>query len=389
MEKNNSAIKICMLSTGHSPVDDRIYHKEVVSLAKQYSSIIMVMPGEESDLLKNEQGIEFSPLGRMGSIFTRFFFIPKAIFKILKIRPDICHFHDYELIFALPFLRLFSRCKIIYDVHETYPEMVLQSTKVPKILRSFIAKVVDICEKRLSRLASHIIASDDRILERFHSVNSGTDTIFNYPRLSIFNCDSNKMSELKKQYQGRTPIIYQGSITEDRGLFLMIKAMAILKLKRPDLILQLVGSINENLLQQAKREIKERKLQSHIDIIGWVPHQEIVNYISISKVGLVPLLPTEKYLKNIPIKQFEYMACGVPVLGANLPPIAHYINSSRCGKVFDSTSEEALASGVLDIIQNDDEWMLMSEAGKKAVNELWNWDQMETKLLKIYERILN
>jgi hypothetical protein len=30
----------------------------------------------------------------------------------------------------------------------------------------------------------------------------------------------------------------------------------------------------------------------------------------------------------------------------------------------------------------------MSENGKKAVQNLWNWDQMEKKLFKVYEDLI-
>ena len=82
------------------------------------------------------------------------------------------------------------------------------------------------------------------------------------------------------------------------------------------------------------------------------------------------------------------MACGVPVLGANLPPIASYITASGCGKIFDSTRVESLANGVIDILQDKSEWKRMSEAGKKATREMWNWDKMEKKLLAVYEELL-
>jgi glycosyltransferase involved in cell wall biosynthesis len=147
--------------------------------------------------------------------------------------------------------------------------------------------------------------------------------------------------------------------------------------------------MNKKLLENVRQDIELNGLQDNIEIVGWVPHHEIVNYISVSKLGLVPLLPTRKFLKNIPIKQFEYMACGIPVLGANLPPIASYINACGCGRTFDSTNFEAFASAIMDMLQNESEWQCMSEAGKKAIREMWNWDRMEERLFDVYETILN
>lgn len=386
-EYNPAMTKICMLSTGHDPLDDRIYYKETLSLAKRYPSIILVMPGNESDFT-DQNDIEFLPLQNTGSLLSRLLAIPKAIKTIAKIKPQICHFHDYELIFALPFLKLFTTCKTIYDVHEVYPEMVNESEKLPRILTRHLAKFVNVSEKMLSRLADCIVTSDENISERFYNVHPHVTTLFNYPRLSMFIPDEAKVIQLQNQYQGRTPIIYHGSISEKRGLYQMIGAMEILRRKRSDIILLIVGGMESDLFRRTKEKIREKGLEGDLELIGWVPHKEIVNYITISKLGLVPFLPTEKFKKNIPIKQFEYMACGVPVLGADLPPISSYIRAANCGKVYDSDSVEALAFGVINILQDELEWRKMAEAGKKAIKELWNWDQMEKKLFDVYEKLL-
>jgi len=65
---------------------------------------------------------------------------PEPSAAVLKIKPDICHIHDFELVLALPFLRLFSSCKLVYDVHEVYPEMVEASKKIPRFFQYFCSQ---------------------------------------------------------------------------------------------------------------------------------------------------------------------------------------------------------------------------------------------------------
>ncbi|RJO60420.1 glycosyltransferase [candidate division WS5 bacterium] len=378
-------MKLCMLSTGHEPVDDRIYYKEALSLSSKYSDIAIIGRGDNAGSIKNNK-IKIIPLKNSGSILSRVLLIPRAVKMIVQIKPDVCHFHDYELIFALPFLKIFSRCKIIYDVHEVYPEMIESSMKIPRILRPYMTKLVDLSERMLSHLTDYIITSDENISKRFTS-NKHVATIFNYPRLSIFTPDENKLFHLRQRYNGRIPIIYQGGMSADRGLFKMIEAMQLLKNKRPDIILLLAGEMSGELFKRAKEEIQQKGLSNSIDILGWIPHEDVVNYMYVSKIGLVPLLPTKKYTKNIPIKQFEYMACGIPVLGADLPPISSYVISSGCGRVYDSTSSEALAFEILNILEDESGWKRMSEAGKAATQNWWNWGKMEEKLFFVYNEL--
>lgn len=388
MNEDRFMTTFCMLTSKHSPFDDRIYYKEILSLAKRCSRIVIVAPENDGNTQIHEAGIEVVSLRKTDSLLSRVLVILQAIFTVVKFRPQICHFHDYELIFALPFLRILTRSKLIYDVHEVYPEMIEESKRFPRILRPFLSKLVDFLEKKLSRLAHYIITTDENISMRFTGISRNVCTIFNYPRLSMFIPDDNKVAQLRDHYEKRVPIIYVGGMDENKGLFQMIRAMEILKSRRPDIILLLVGPMNMNLQKRVNREIKERKIQDHIEIIGSVPHIDVVNYISVAKIGLIVNLPTKKWHKNIPIKQFEYMACGVPVLGANLPPIASYVTAAGCGRIFDSTSVEALASGVIEILHDDTEWKRMAEAGKRAVQCLWNWDKMEMRLFDVYGRLL-
>jgi glycosyltransferase involved in cell wall biosynthesis len=381
-------MKVCMISTGHTPLDDRLYFKETLSLAKRYSPIFLIMHSEENNL-EVRKGIELIPLKKRKSLLSRLLMIPRIIATVLKVRPEVCHLHDYELIFILPLLRLLSRSKLIYDAYEVYPEMVLQSENIPRFLRPLFAKAVDINERLLSRFAHHIITADDNIAIRFKAISCKVTTLFNYPRLSIFIPDSNKVDQLRRRYNNRIPIIYHGSMSIQRGLFHMIDAMQILKTEQPKIMLILIGEINERLLKRVEEEIDEKNLHEHIDIIGEVDHREIVNYITVSKIGLIPFLPTEKFKKNIPTKQFEYMACGVPVLGADLPPIASYILTAKCGKVYEPMKVKGLALGVMEMLRNGNEWDRMSEAGRRAVQTLWNWDMMEKKILDVYESLLN
>ena len=387
MTKDSERVTICVVSTAHSPVDDRIYFKEVQSLAKFYKNIVMVMPEDPESLLTNSS-VKLVPLNRPRSISGRLLLIPKIMHFLVKLQPTVCHFHDFEFIFALPFLRFITSCKFIYDVHESFPEMMAQSRKFPSFVRPVLGYLVDLFECWLSQFAHAILAADDNIAHKFRRFHENVTTIFNYPNLSLFVADERARLKLEKHYNGRTAVIYEGGFSVERGLFKMIEAMRYVKAARPDVILLLVGKLDDQLRLRAEQEIARNQLEQNIDIVGWVPHEKIVNYISYSKLGLVPLQPNQKFFKNIPIKQFEYMACGVPVIGANLPPIAFYINEGQCGQVFDSTDSKSMADAVLRILNDEVRRIRMSKAGRLATRDRWNWSEMEKRLYSVYQQLI-
>lgn len=380
-------MKICILSTMHQPNDDRIYYKEVLSLLKKYHDISMVMQRGNNGYEEIDSRLEKVPLKPFTGLFGRFMAIFEAVFKVCRLKPDICHFHDYELIFAAPFIRLFGQTRLIYDVHEMFSDMMQLSDKVPNRLKPFLVPLVDIFEKLMARCCAQIITADEALSQKFLSIGIPTETVFNYPCLNLFHSDPIQLKELREKYKGRHPIIYQGTMSIDRGLLLMFDAMAKLRKSNPDVILVLVGNISPTLKKLVDQKIEGYCLHDKVDIIGWVAHKNIVDYLCVARIGLVPFLSVDKYKKNIAIKQFEYMACGLPVVGSDLPPIVHYVRHAGSGLIFSAGDAESLASSIKVILSDSKLWKKMSEAGKKVVNEEWNWDKMEARLLKTYETL--
>lgn len=382
-----SNLKICILSTGHTPLDDRVYYKQVVSLRGSYNCITMLMKGHPGDFREANQEINYIPLGPGRGVLGRMRLIPKAMLQLWRLKPRIIHFHDFELVFALPVMRLLRGCKIIYDVHEVYPEMVMDSAKLPPVLKPILAFGVWAFEMLLSQLADQIITTDDAIANRFKSIHLNVETIFNYPRLNLFQPNPKRVAELEAKYVGRTPIIYQGGMGATKGLFSMIASVAILKAEFPRILLLLVGPMTNGLKEQVVNRINSDGTGDYVDLVGLVPHKDVVNYMAVSKIGLVANLPTQKWFKNIPIKQFEYMACGLPVVGSDVPPTATYLKTSSGGLVFDATKPAALADAVRRLLRNENDRRQTGESGRKAVESWWNWDNMEKRLLSVYKRL--
>ncbi|NLM20151.1 MAG: glycosyltransferase family 4 protein [Peptococcaceae bacterium] len=197
---------------------------------------------------------------------------------------------------------------------------------------------------------------------------------------------SNPSSSKEKEYD----LIYQGDITLERGVYHVVQAIGILREKYPDIKMVFVGAFNDTLGKEiVDRYIAENNLQDHIEFTGRVPHSEVEHYIRKSKIGLVTLMPVPKFYKNIPTKQFEYMSCGLPVVGSNLPPIRRFLTPYNSGIVVDPTKPEEIAKAIGILLSDPRLCEEMGQNGIKAVREEYNWGKMEELLLKIYNRLEN
>jgi glycosyltransferase involved in cell wall biosynthesis len=380
-------MKILVLTTLHAPNDDRIFYKETLSLLRKFSDVMLVAPDHGDQGKVTERRIRCLTLRQRDGIPGRLLKLLAATRAVWRIGPDIVHFHDYDILLVAPAMRYLLRCRLVYDAHEDYPAAALMSERFPKVLRPAIARLVRLFEVTFARCCDLIITADTPTAEYLSESGVPVRVLFNYPRLSLFPSEDTDPDENRELFSHHSVITYQGSMSADRGLFHMIRAMPGILAGRPDCRLLLIGLRDAELRRRALSLADELGVREAVAIVPWVPHAELHRYLGRSKVGLVPLQPEQKYKRNIPIKLFEYMACGLPVLAADLPSIRPYVEQSMAGLLYDSTSSDPLAAGVLRMLSDEDGLRRMGENGRRAVQEKWNWDKMEERLFAAYDEL--
>lgn len=370
-------MKLCILTTGHQALDNRIFYKQALTLKKNYDDITLIVPDEREEYM--EQGVRILGVKRANSLYGRFQLGDTVVKKAIEVGADVYHFHDFELIYKVGKIKkALPHCKLIYDVHEHYPDMMSMSKKIPRLLRPLATFVVDKSEILLAKKFDQIITADDAVKERFDPYHSHVDVIYNFSEFEP------KEVHLEKEYD----IIYQGGITLERGAYHLVQAVHLLKKDYPGVKMVFVGPFNDPEGQRlVDGYIHKHHLEDNILFTGKVPHVEVEDYVRKSRIGAVTLLPLPKYYKNIPIKQFEYMSCGIPVVGSNLPPITRFLTPYHSGLIVDPTQPEEIAQAFKTLLADAKLRQEMGANGLKAVREAYNWGKMEERLLNLYARL--
>lgn len=371
-------MKICILTTGHSPFDSRVFYKQAKSLKKICNDITIIGPYDKE--FEMVSGIKIKGIPKPKGLKGRFLILDLIIKKAIEERADIYHFHDFEIIYrALKIKRKLPNSKIVYDVHEHYPDMVRMSKKVPNLIKPLATFMADKSELFISKKFDFIITADEAVKERFNYACKNVQAIHNYTQFNAM-----KRCDIDKEYD----IIYQGGITIERGALQILKAIKILKNdeKYHNIKMIFVGPFGyarcEDILM---KYISENNLEENITFTGRVDHDTVREYMYKSKIGLVTLLPEPKYFKNIPTKQFEYMSCGIPVIGSYMPPIKKYLTSYNSGLIINPLDENEIAQSIAQLLEDDMLMQKMGQNGIKAISEEFNWKQEEKKLLSIYK----
>ena len=100
------------------------------------------------------------------------------------------------------------------------------------------------------------------------------------------------------------------------------------------------------------------------------------------------LKPVEHEMLTLPIKLFEYMAAGVPVIASDFPLWREIVDSVGCGVLVDPNKPEEIAAAMRWMLENPEETETMGQRGRAAVLKQFNWDNEAETLIQTYESIL-
>jgi len=300
----------------------------------------------------------------------------------LQQKANIYHFHDPELLPIGVLLKLMTKDKVIYDVHENVKEQILTKHWLPYVIRKPISWLYQSIEKIGILFMDSIIIAEDSYTNIYAGQNKIT-SIKNYPLLSM----SKMIVEGKNS---RPTIVYVGGINEGRGALDMIYSIRLLKAKYESISLILIGPIDQDSLNNKIHGLLQQALlQDNVSLIGRKINEEIYSILSRCHIGLAVLHPEPNYLESLPTKLFEYMSVGLPVVASNFPLWKEIVEGDGCGLTVNPLDPTEIASAIQYLLDRPDEALQMGANGRKAVLEKYNWETEGKKLLALYEKLLN
>lgn len=369
-------MKICHISSCHGPEDVRIFLKECRSLREAGYDVSIVVP-HFSNYEKDGVEIVGAPMPRkiLGNVslylmlFTQF-----QLFRIALVqKADLYHLHDQHILFAGIVLRLLGKT-VIYDVHEDYPRQFLRKTRPGSLLGRLACWGFEKWENFASRIFNGVVTVTDSIELRFQRFHPKVIQVRNYPIISEFPIGSNGHNREKKA-------VYVGYLSEVRGVLQMVEAIGGTPYR-----LSLGGSFST---QDLRRECMAKMGWDRVDYLGHLGRGAVARELGASMVGLVLLHPVQNYLDgSLPVKLFEYMAAGLPVIVSDFPLWKKIIEEADCGICVDPLNVDEIAKAISCLIANPAMANEMGLRGRRAVSEQYSWIGESQKLLSFYQTFL-
>jgi glycosyltransferase involved in cell wall biosynthesis len=367
-------IKVCHLSSAHPAFDDRIFHKEAKTLSQAGYNVTIIAQHDKEEVV---DGVKIIPLPRLVGKFERMTKVVWKLFRLaLKEKAAIYHFHDPEIIPYGLVLRLLGK-KVIYDVHEDYPETILSKQYIPSFLKRPVSCVLRVLENYSSKFFNFVITVTESIRDKFARHLSNVEIVKNYTSIKY------AQDKVQKEHTGNVlEVIFAGGIYEERGIVEAVKAVNLL----PELPIKftLYGPVDEEFL----RELKSLDGMNRLEYKGVVPYTEVLSRLKQADIGFLCDYPLKRHIESLPIKLFEYMAVGLASIVSRFPLWEEIVEGSHCGICVDPTSPEQMAEAMKYLYENPSERRQMGINGRKAILEKYNWEKEGRKLLNIYSRVL-
>jgi glycosyltransferase involved in cell wall biosynthesis len=364
---------ICHITSVHPRYDIRIFHKECVTLAQNsdYKIHLIVADGLPDESI---QQVHIHSVAKPKNRIERIIYTQHAIYKkILQLNPQIIHFHDPELL--LLGKKLAKSYKVIYDCHEDLPKQILTKHWIPKIIRLFVATIVKLVEQYLVKYMTCVITTTSIINTRLGKYNAKSITVCNYPVISKSLTTNNS-----EYHHRKFSLCYIGSISRSRGIVELLQSLTISKLQ-----LELAGPFSSDINLQ---QLKQLPGSQYVNYHGVLNQDAIKQLLSQVKIGIVTLLPTPSYIESLPIKMFEYMQAGIPVIASNFLFWQDIIIKHECGVVVNPYDYVEVANKCLQLIAHPEYSHQLGINGQHSVTNLFNWNSESKKLCKLYTDIL-
>ncbi len=375
--------RVCILSSVHIALDNRVFYREASSLQRAGYNVTLIAI-HDRDEVKN--GIQIVALPRVRRWFRPLLWLALCR-HALNAGADLFLFHDPELLLVTPWLRWLTGKPTVYDVHEAYADFIKVKDYMPAWLRHPIAWVFGWLEPLLARLQSGLIFADDQIATSFERLRYPKTTLFNFPERGFVEDAIAATSEIEE----RQPVVlYLGALERNRGSRLMVEAFQQVWQAFPEARLLQVGHLMPaDLEQEMRADAEQRGIAKAITITGRVPFEEIGEYLKQAAVGWVTWQPVPKNQKNIPTKLFEYMAYGLPVVSSNLPSTRPFVQDGENGYLVVADDPVAHAQAILRLLRDPEAASAMGQRGQELVRSRWNWDEMEKRLLLLFQELLS
>lgn len=265
----------------------------------------------------------------------------------------------------------FGKQKILYDAHEFETE---RHGNVHPLFHT----VMVFMEKQCLKFCDAVITVSDGIAEEYQHRYK-----INKPQV-IMNCPyyqepkvSNKLHEVLGIDKNKKIVLYQGRLSQGRGIEAILAAFFGTRSDEFVLVLMGYGPMQQEIEELSKKH-------ASIFFHPAVSPNDLLAYTASADIGIL-LYPNTclNHYYCLPNKFFEYIMSGLPVIVSDLYELARITNQHNLGiTVSDYTASKInwAITALMESIKNQ-----KLSRNTNLIAQQYSWEQQEEKLIAIYK----
>ncbi len=386
-------MRACMVAYSFYEFDNRVMRYaealvargdqvDVLSLRMNHDAPVDTINGVR---VQRIQGREHDERGKLSYLSRMCRFFARSSWLLAKEHNrqpyDLIHVHsvpDFEVFAAL--LPKLQGAKVILDIHDIVPEFYASKFGVSQDALSY--KILKLIERWSAAFSDHVIIANhlwEKLLTERAVQPAKCSTYLNYPDSRMFNT-----SLRTRNNDGRTVMIYPGSLNWHQGVDIAVKAFDLIKDHVPQAEFHIYGG--GGMKKQLCRLVEERSLQDRVKLMESRPIKEIAGIMANADIGIVPKRDDSFGGEAFSTKIFEFMSLGVPVIAANTRIDRYYFNDSIV-RFFEAGDEQSLASAMVALVRNNG---LRKDLAANALTYVagQSWDIKRQDYLDLVDRLV-
>lgn len=371
-------MNICHITTVHTLNDTRIYLKEIFSLTDVGYKIDFIV--KKNEIKYQNDNVNFHFLDNKPGLLNRVKNIFAAFKKGLEFKADIYHFHDPELIPVGVLLKLFTKGKVIYDIHEIYKDAILYKPYLNKFLAKIFSIGYDIIEKISIPFFDLLVLAEDAYKKYYQGKKYIIVQNFLPEKYIVFKNPESNNEEIN--------LVYLGGISKVRGIYEMLNFVNEIK-NDLNFKLHLIGNFSPEILEiEVKTIIKDKKLEKFVKIYGRIDLPDALKIVRNSDIGLIFVKPILNNLTILPTKMFEYMGNGLAVIMRDMPLLVDFNERHKIGLTLDVNNITNEKEKILNFVKDLKTLKKIKMNNINTVSDNYTWEIEFKKLMFEYTKLL-
>ena len=312
-----------------------------------------------------------------------------TLFKVLR-QYNLIYARDFHTAIISLIPRIIFNKKLVFEINGIANEE--QRLKSDSILNRVLVFFIKKAEKIATRCSDRIVSVTPQIAayltqyfhcppEKVKVIGNGVNTKKFYPihDESILWRGRERLGIAKED----TVIAFIGNLAPWQGVNILIESAFLLFPNQLKFLIVGEGFLKDSLIKRVSNsEYKEKFI-----FTGMINYEEIPILINIADICVAPFISRRNRITGVsPIKVFEYMACGKPVICSRIEGL-EFVEVEGVGRLIVPEDIIDLREGLLDLMKNPQKRVNMGNNGFKIAREKFDWELKSTLIEKVLKEL--